>query len=319
MEKKIHGIDVSKDSLEVSYGSKGKQISIKNNIKAIEKYTDTLVKEGVDLVVLESTGGYEMLIVNRLWELGVPVSVINPRQIYAFTRSMGCEAKTDKIDARVIALFGEKMSPKITQAPSEEVRELQILHTRRSQLNQILVAEKNHLQAPILNKAISSMIKKSISCIKKQMAKIDKRIKEIISNSIELSEKRKVISNITGAGPVLTSRLISDVPELGTINRRKISALIGVAPFNRDSGTYAGKRKISGGRAEVRSVLYMATLSAIRHNVKIKTFYLGLLAKGKIKMVAFVAAMRKFIILINSTLKQYFTNKKNITTALANI
>lgn len=312
MEKKIYGIDISKDTLQVSKGSQGVQITIPNNIKAIDKFVKILLKEKVDLVVVESTGGYEMLLVDALWSNNILVSVVNPKKIWAFSKSLGCEAKTDKIDAKIIALFGEKMSPRVTVAPRKEIREMQILQTRRNQLNQILVIEKNHLKAPLLTKEVMSQIKQSISLIKKQIAAVDDRINSIINSVSELKEKRVVIEKIIGAGPVLTTQLISNVPELGTVNRRKIAALIGLAPFNDDSGTFYGKRRISGGRTEVRCVLYMATMAAIRHNQKIKSFYLNLLAKGKQKMIAFVAAMRKFIILINSSLKQFLLTKQNI-------
>lgn len=304
MSKKIYGIDVSSKKLDVAGNtSRSKVRTCKNSESSIKKLVDRFINESVNLVVVESTGGYEMALVELLWKENVPVAIVNPRKTAYFARSLGCEAKTDKVDAKMLVLFGERMAPVPTPKPLDEIIELRKLKRRRAQLNEILVMEKNHLQTPLLNKESRNSIKKLIKCVEKDIKEIDSLINKIIQSSQDLRKKAKVLRPIKGVGPVLLASLISYIPELGTLNRRKIAALVGLAPFNRDSGTFKGQRKISGGRKDIRSTIYMACLSAIKHNPKIKPFYLKLIKKGKKKMVALVASMRKFIIIINATLR----------------
>jgi transposase len=304
MSKRIYGIDVSSDKFDVAGNTNGsKVLTYKNSENVIKKLVDRFTKELVELVVIESTGGYEIALVEFLWKANVPVAVVNPRKTAYFARSLGCEAKTDKVDAKMLVLFGERMNPTITPKPSDEIIELKRLQRRRAQLNEILVMEKNHLQTPILNKESKNSIKKLLKIVQKEIKEIDLLINNIIQNSPELKQKSEVLKPIKGVGPVLLASLISYIPELGTLNRRKIAALVGLAPYNRDSGKFKGQRKISGGRKDIRSTIYMACLSAIKHNTKIKQFYLKLLNAGKIKMVALIASMRKFIIIINATMR----------------
>ena len=314
MSKKIYGIDVSSKKLDVAGNTNRSKVWVcKNSESSIRKLVDRFKKESVDLVIVESTGGYEIALVELLWKENLAVAMINPRKTAYFARSLGCEAKTDKVDAKMLVLFGEKMDPAPTVKPSDEIIELKKLQRRRAQLNEILVMEKNHLQTPLINKESKTSIKKLIKCVLKDIKEIDILINKIIQSSQDLSKKAKVLSPIKGVGPVLLASLLSYIPELGTLNRRKIAALVGLAPYNRDSGAFKGQRKISGGRKDIRSIIYMACLSAVKHNPKIKPFYLKLINSGKNKMVALTASMRKFIIIINATLRDALTSEQIVS------
>jgi len=316
MSKKIYGIDISSKNLDVATNiAKSKTLSYKNTLSGIKKLVDKLVKESVDLVVVESTGGFEMLLVEKLWEFQIPVSIVNPKKTAHFSKSLGYNAKTDKVDAKMLALYGERMSPETTPQPLPEVVKLRKLQRRRTQLNEMLVMEKNHLISPITDKYTKSSIKKMITKIEQQIKEMDVLIKQVISSSDELKKKAEVLKPIKGVGPVLLSMLLSCLPELGTLNRKKIAALVGLAPYNRDSGAFSGKRSISGGRKDIRSVLYMACLSAIRRNQQIKEFYIRLVKAGKLKMVALVASMRKFITIINAKVRDHLLNPRLATAA----
>jgi transposase len=309
MKKIIYGIDVSKDTLECSLGVNSKVIRIKNNLEAIRKFVSKAKEQGVTLVVLEATGGYERMIVTELWLQEVPVSVVNPRLTFAFSKSLGCEAKTDSIDANMLALYGERVEPRTTPAPAEGILELQSLLCRRNQLTEMLVSEKNHLKSPLISEKIKTGILSTIAHLKSSIKDTDTEIKKIIASSNELSDKANVLKDVKGVGNVLSTQLIANLPELGVLNRKKISALVGVAPFNNDSGSFSGKRSISGGRKELRNVLYMATVTAIRCNDKIRTFYLRLVKAGKKKIVALVASMRKFLTMLNAIIKEHMKTK----------
>lgn len=316
MKKIIYGIDVSKDTLECSLGVNKKVITIKNILEAIRKFVGKAKEQGVALVVVEATGGYERLLVTELWLQEVPVSVVNPRQTWAFAKSLGCEAKTDSIDANMLALYGERVMPRATPAPAEGILELQSLLCRRNQLTQMLVSEKNHLKSPLISGKIKTSIITIISHLKSSIKEIDAEIKKVIACSQALSDKAGVLKEIKGVGAVLANQLIANLPELGELNRKKICALVGVAPFNNDSGSFLGKRRISGGRMEIRNVLYMATMTAIRCNDKIRAFYLRLVKAGKQKIVALVASMRKFLTVINAIIKEYIKNNTNETASV---
>lgn len=315
MSKKIYGIDISSKNLDLaSTVQKSRVLSFKNTLNGIKKLVDKLVKESVDLVVVESTGGYEMFLVEKLWEFKIPVSIVNPRKTAHFSKSLGYNAKTDKVDAKMLALYGERMSPKATPEPLPEILKLRKLQRRRTQLNEMLVMEKNHLKAPLVDKETKSFIKQMITKIQKQIKEMDLLIMHVIMTSVELKKRVEVLKPIKGVGPVLLAMLISNLPELGTLNRKKIAALVGLAPYNRDSGTFSGKRSISGGRKDIRSVLYMASLSAIRRNQQVKEFYLRLIKAGKLKMVALIASMRKFITIINAKVRDHLVNSSKFIT-----
>ena len=230
--------------------------------------------------------------------------MVNPRQTKAFATSLGKRAKNDILDAKVLMEYGKKIQPAATQPLSESVEKLRELLTRRYQLNKMLVAEKNHAKAPCTSKLTLSGIKELIKSIQWQIKLVDTKMLEIINNDAELKEKSAKLSAQTGVGPVLLFTLLSYMPELGKLERKQVSALAGVAPYDRDSGNFSGKRSIAGGRVRVRCALYMASLSAIRHNAVIKQFYQRLISNGKPRKVAIVACMRKFIIYLNLVLKQ---------------
>ena len=309
MDGIVYGVDCSKGELQCCAGSRGANERIKNTLEAIQGFVSGLKDGSCSLVVVEATGGYERLLVADLWAAEVPVAVVNPRQTWALARSLGCEAKTDDIDARSLALFGEKMNPRQTLPAAPELLELQEFQARRAQLISMLIAEKNHSKSPLTSHRTQGSIKRMIRLIEREVAALDERMKDIVKGSPSLNEKAEVIQKVKGAGSGLAMQLIANLPELGTLSRNKISALVGVAPFNRDSGSFSGKRQVMGGRREVRSVLYMATLTAIRCNDKIKSFYVRLVKAGKPKMVALIAAMRKLLLILNALMREHLSQK----------
>lgn len=317
MDGIIYGIDVSKDELEfcsVSSDSSGK---IKNSLGSIQKFIRRLQTEAVRVVVVEATGGYERLLVAQLWAAEIPVAVVNPRQTWAFGKSLGCEAKTDKIDAKTLALFGARMNPRLTAPLTTELLNLQELQGRRAQLIGMLIAEKNHIKSPLTSSNTKGSIKRIIRHLEREIETLDEAMKIIVMNSPSLKEKIEVIQKIKGAGTGLALQLVANLPELGYLNRRRISALVGVAPFNRDSGSFSGKRHVMGGRREVRSMLYMAAVTAIRCNDKIKSFYIQMVKRGKSKMVALVAAMRKLLLILNAAMREHLMTTKMHGTIMA--
>lgn len=310
MDGIIYGIDVSKDELEFCSSSSQGSGSIKNSLGSIQKFIKRLQAEKVCVVVVEATGGYERLLVAELWAAGLPVAVVNPRQTWAFGKSLGCEAKTDAIDAKTLALFGAKMNPRLTPPLAPELLKLQELQGRRAQLVSMLVAEKNHLKSPLASSNTKGSIKRMILHLEREIEALDDTMKDIVKNSPSLNEKVEVIRRVKGAGSGLALQIVANLPELGTLSRRKISSLVGVAPYNRDSGALSGKRHIMGGRREVRTALYMAAVAAIRCNDKIKAFYIQMVKRGKPKMVALIAAMRKLLLVLNATMREHICQKE---------
>jgi transposase len=254
-----------------------------------------------ELVVMEATGGYERLISKSLQSSGIKVSVMNPWQTHNFAKSLGKRAKTDKIDARMLAKYAEVINPSPTVVLSDKDYALRQLVLRRTQLVKQRTQEKNRLQqsSPLVAKSIRKMIK----LIKGEIKGIEAQIKTSVASDSELSVKAETLQSAKGVGLVSAYSLCTMLPELGHLNRRQIAALVGVAPFNRDSGDKSGQRSIVGGRADIRTVLYMATLSATRSNKKIKPYYQKLLKQGKKKKVALVACMRKLLVCLNAMLK----------------
>lgn len=295
------GVDVSKDTLSIYDGKKGWVVN--NSSKGISTVISRW-KSKPKLVVVESTGGYEQLLVEALWSASIPVSRVNPRQTKSFAQSLGTVAKTDKIDARLLQLYAAKMAPVPTQPPSQAVRVLKPLIDRRIQLLELIVVEKNHLKSALGTTETKKCIKSILKTLKHQLFIIDARIAETIEHFEELRTKSRALQQHVGVGPVLTMTLLADMPELGTLNRRQVAALVGVAPFDNQSGTFSGKRPIRGGRKSVRQVLYMASLTALRNNEKLKQLFLRLVKRGKPKMVALVAVMRNLIIALNAELRK---------------
>lgn len=300
----VAGIDISKNNLDIRISGDSKSYRFGNSSKGLISLLKLLQKSKVELVVVEATGGYEKKVANLCWGANIKIAVINPRWSRDFANSFGRRAKNDKIDAEVLMLYGEKHNPKPTQAVSETISALRMYLTRRNQLTQMLVMEKNHALAPEVSTELKREIRKGITFITKQIKEIDSKISTLIDSSPEIKTKADKLLEKTGVGKVLMTTLIADMPELGKVNRKVASALVGVAPFDNESGRFQGVRRIAGGRVRVRNVLYMATLSAVRHDEHIKKFYKRLLSRGKPKKVALVACMRKFIVFLNGVLRE---------------
>jgi transposase len=307
-EKRIVSIDVSKDSLAVYWQGVSSAKGYSNDKNGLEKLIQQIKKLGPSLVVLECTGGYERLVCEILWQHSIPLAKVNPGRVRHFCRAKGYLAKSDPIDAKAIYEFGIVMEPTPQSAPSPELQEIKQLFLRRQQLKQIIVTEKNHLKAPCADKSAKSSVKRIIQFLQKEVKSIDIKIASKLRSIPELQSKVKVLEKEKCVGPVLLSALLALLPELGTLNRSSIAALVGLAPFNNDSGKFQGKRSIKGGRYQIRSVLYMATLTAIRRNNTIRAFYKRLVQSGKPKMVALIAAMRKFLIHLNSIARMALLN-----------
>ena len=292
------GIDVSKSRLDVAVGQEGEEWSAGNDAVGIKSTVDKLRTLQPALIVVESTGGLEISLIVQISEAQLPVALVHPGRVRDFDRSLGQLAKTDKIDARLLARFGEAIKPAVTQLPSQEVQDLNTLMVRRRQMLDMLVDEHNHLASTPLS--MRERVQEHIDWLQEKINDLDGEIEEKIQNFPEFQEKRQILTSAKGVGPVLSAKLLSGLPELGKLDRKKIAALVGVAPFNDDSGRRRGKRRIKGGRADIRQVLYMATISAIRSNPVIRPFYQHLLSLGKIKKVAIVACMRKFLTILNA-------------------
>jgi len=304
LEKKNYiGVDVSKNTLDVAVTNNAKHWSFDNSPAGIEKAIVTIKQFKPELVVLEATGSYEIPFTAAVSIAGIPVVVVNPRQVRDFAKSAGILAKTDRIDAKVIARFGEAMKPSPRAMPDEMTQEFDELVTRRRQIIEMITAENNRLEHTI--KAVRQNIKAHIGYLEKDLANIDKDLRQKIQDSPMWKEKDKLLQSVPGVGPNLSATIIAELPELGCLSRKQIAALVGVAPFCRDSGTLHGKRTSWGGRRQVRNAFYMATLAASRYNPIIKEFYTRLLDSGKAKKVALIACMRKLLIILNAMLKHH--------------
>lgn len=299
------GIDVSKDKLDIAVYPTENLFTVPNDQRGLEKLIKVLEGIQAQLIVLEPTGGYEAFAASMLYAEGFPVVIINARQIRDFAKSIGKLAKTDAIDARVIAQFAGAVKPEPRPLKDSLTQELTALITRRRQIVEMLVAETNRLARA--TKRSRRDIEAHIQWLKKRLAQIDTNIKNDIRNSPIFYKKDQIIQSTPGVGPTTSATLISNVPELGQLNRKKIAALIGLAPMNRDSGRFRGKRIIWGGRAYVRSVLYMSTLSAIQHNPIIGQFFYRLKEAGKCNKVAMVACMRKLLTILNAMVRDQTT------------
>jgi transposase len=295
------GIDVSKARLDVDLAPKSSRFSVDNSDEGMHSLVERLKSLKPKLVVLEATGGFETIAVAALAEAGLPVVVVNPRKVRDFAKSAGYLAKTDRLDAKALAEFAMAIKPKIREIPDAAAIELKALSARRRQLVEMAVAEKNRLGTAA--SGVRPNIQAHIAWLKTELKKLDDDLSAFIKDSPLYQEKDKVLRSAPGIGAVISTTLLVDLPELGTLNRKRVSALVGVAPFNRDSGKFRGKRSVWGGRAPVRSALYMGTLCAVRHNPVIKDFYNRLRDAGKPAKVALVACMRKLLTILNSMIK----------------
>ncbi len=297
----VVGIDVSKSVLDVARVPSGEGGRIAHDEESLAALAERLRATPPDLIVLEASGGFERDVVVTLATHGLPLVVVNPRQVRDFARATGRLAKTDAIDAQVLAQFGAALRPPIRALKDEQTRLLEAVVARHRQLTAMLMAERHRLGlAPV---PLRRDIKAHIAWLEKRRRDNDAETRRLIEQSPVWRVKDDLLKSAPGVGPAFASTLLADVPELGRLNRRQISALIGVAPFNRDSGTLQGRRCIWGGRADVRSVLYMATLSATRCNPALRQFYARLRAKGKPGKVALTACMRKFLTILNAMVR----------------
>lgn len=295
------GIDVSKDRLDVAVLPSEENWSVANQDGDIQSLVKRIRSLKPELIVLEATAQLELPLVVALAANGLPVAVVNPRHVREFARASGILAKTDRIDAQVLASFGEKMRPEVRPLKDKETRELTALMTRRRQLVAMMVAEKSRLAAA--PQVVRKDIKTNIAWLEKKLSKVNDHLADKIKNSSVWHEKDALLQSVPGVGAVLSTSLMADLPELGTLNRRQIAALVGVAPFNRDSGSFRGKRCVWGGRGHLRSTLFMATLAATRSNPVIQAFYHRLREAGKPPKVALTACMRKLLTILNAILK----------------
>lgn len=295
------GIDVSKQTLDIDSVPQSHRTQFSNDAAGHQSLAALLVKLQPQWIVVEATGGYETEVVSVLATAGLRVAVINPRQARQFAGATGVYAKTDQVDARVLACFGQAVKPALRPIKDGELRQLEEVLTRRRQLVDMLTAEKNrmHQVSPKTAKAIAE----HIEWLKARIKGAEGDMQQAIKQSPIWHAKADLLKSIPGVGAIMMATAIAELPELGTLNRREVSALVGVCPYNRDSGRMQGKRRIFGGRACVRAVLYMATLAAIRSNSAIKNTYERLVAVGKIKKVAIVACMRKLLVTMNAVLR----------------
>ena len=295
------GIDVSKSCVDVAVRPTGQMWTISNDESGIRELVSRLKALDPAMVVLESTGGLELPSVAALAAAALPVAIVNPRQVRDFARATGTLAKTDALDAIALAHFADAVRPVVRPLKDAETQVLSSLVARRHQIVSIVVAEKNRLRSAIT--AVRPRIEAHIAWLEQELSDVDEGLRQTLRSSPVWREKDDILRSVPGVGEQLSLALLSQLPELGTLNRRQVAALVGVAPFNRDSGTLRGKRQIWGGRARLRAVLYMGAMVASRFNPVIQDFYQRLLAAGKPKKVALTACMRKLLVILNAMLK----------------
>jgi transposase len=295
------GIDVSKATLDIGIIPTGETWSIANQNDDIATLVKKLRRLKPEKIVIEPTAQLELPVTGALAAAGLQVVVVNPRQVRDFARASGILAKTDRIDAQVLAHFGQAVAPEVRPLKDKETQALTALMTRRRQLGNMLVTERNRLgTAPV---PVQKDIKDHITWLEKRLKDLDDNLDSTLRNSPVWQEKDALLQSVPGVGRVLSLSILSQLPELGRLNRRQIAALVGVAPFNCDSGSYRGRRRVWGGRTHLRGILFMATLASTRYNPVIKAFYGRLRASGKPSKVALTACMRKLLVILNAILK----------------
>jgi len=296
----VVGIDVAKDTLEVAT-SAAERWACANDPKGQRTLRERLRQGDVDLIVVEATGGYETALVSTLAQANLPVVVVNPRQVRQFARALGKLAKTDRIDAAVLVQFGQQAAPEVRPLADAQTQLLDALLTRRQQILEMIQAERNRLEHAL--GPIRTDIRETIAFLVKRLKQTDRDLDGQLRQSPVWREKEKLLKAIPGVGRQMLLTVLATLPELGRIPRKQLAALVGVAPYNCDSGTLRGRRHCWGGRAQTRQVLYMATLSATRCNPQIRPFYQRLLATGKPKKVALVACMHKLLLIMNAMVR----------------
>ena len=299
---KYVGIDVSKEQLDIAVRPTGERWEVENDEEGIVQLVESLCTLGPKLIVFEATGGYEVPLAIALAAVDLPLFVVNPRQTRDFAKATGQLAKTDPLDADNLAHYGQAMPLEPQQLPDKETRELKALIKRRHQVVKMITAERNRY--PGASPQVKENIKRHIAFLVQEREALDAELKHRVQENAIWREKAKLLQSVPGVGSTTAATFISCLPELGTLNRKAIAALVGVAPLNSDSGKYRGKRKVWGGRADVRAILYMATLTATQWNPRIRIIYEKLLDAGKPKKVALTACMRKLLTILNAMINQ---------------
>ena len=304
-EETYVGIDVAKARVDIATRPGGDVWSVDYDEQAVSELVSSLLAMEPTMVLLEATGGLEVPLVSALAAAALPVVVVNPRQVRDFARATGKLAKTDALDAQVLAHFAEAVRPSVRPLRDADTQELNFLTTRRSQLVTMLVSEKNRLGRA--SHSVRPRIQSHITWLEQELSDLENDLREALRRSPVWREKDDLLRSVPGVGEQLSLSLLAYLPELGTLNRKQIAALVGVAPFNRDSGPRRGKRSVWGGRSRVRATLYMASLSASRYNPVLRVFYQRLLAAGKPKKVALTACMRKLLTILNANDQKWST------------
>lgn len=310
------GIDVSKQTLDVATLPNKSPQTFTNDQAGFGQLLKSLPKSGTCLITIEATGGYQRPVVAELIAAGHQVAVVNPKQVRDFAKAFGIKAKTDRIDALVIARFGQHVQPRTAPKTHEKQEELQQLVTRRRQLVNLRTSEKNRLET-LTSKTVRKSVNDVIALLDQQIEAIEKQLTNLMAADDGFKGKGEILASVPGVGTVTVATLLAELPELGILNRQEISALAGLAPFNRDSGRYHGKRSISGGRASIRTVLYMAAITAKRCNPVIRKFAQQLEQTGKPFKVVITACMRKLLVILNTLLKTNTHWNPNFSTKIA--
>lgn len=296
------GIDVSKDHLDVFVRPGGESFRVVREGEGLDELVEQLQALEPTVIALEATGGLEAVVAANLGAAGLPVIVVNPAQVRSFAQALGKRAKTDPIDASVIAHFAEATKPELRALPDEATRLFSELLTRRKQIVRMIVAERQREQSlsdPRLKKSVRRLLK----ALERELKAMDKDLDDAIRKTPAWREKEDLLKSVPGVGPIVARTLLAEMPELGTLSRREVASLAGLAPFTRQSGRWRGKSFIGGGRANVRAALYMGALVAVRHNPVLKRFYEQLLARGKAKKLALAAVARKLLAILNALLR----------------
>ena len=296
------GIDVARDRLDVYIRSTGEEMPFTNSRQGIKMLVGVVKSHNPSLVVMESTAGYEQAAAYAMTDADIPVSIVNAARVREYIHAKGVKAKTDRIDAKMLAEFGAVMLPRITILPDPAERELRHLVRRRTQLVAMKTQEQNHLHRA--SEKIRPYVEETLDALKKQLAQIEVEIAQALRNNPQWRERSALLCSVPGIAMVTAATIIALLPEIGRVNRCQIAALVGVAPYNRDSGASENKRHIEGGRKDLRKALYMATMVAIRYNPVIRSFYNRLTAAGKAQKVAITACIRKMAVVINAMVRE---------------
>jgi transposase len=294
------GIDVSKARLDVAERGGGVW-QVENSAKGIDELVQQMAEMYPELIVVEATGGYQRNVVEALFHAGLCVAVVNPARVRQFARACDLLAKTDKLDDQVLAEFGRRVQPRRYEGKTEAEKQLNALLVRRKQLEEMLKAEQNRLRT--ISPSLRGSVERIVALLQAEKKRIDEQIQQLVKEQKSWQKETEILGSAPGVGPVTTATLLAELPELGKMDRKKIAALVGVAPMNYDSGKKRGYRKTKGGRTDVRSVLYMSTLVATRYNPVIQAQYQQLLKRGKLKKVALTACMRKFLTILNAMVR----------------